>query len=335
MTVPVKSWVGWVGAAAVLGGVGVWAAMGAGHRAAAPVVAEPVRGAPAIAAPVAPVAATVAGPEAPRFDVVRVSPEGRAVIAGRAEPGAEVVVRDGDAEVARARAGPDGAFVVLPETPFAPGGRELTLTSRNGAGVEARSDGSVLLVVPPPAYAGGAETPAVQAVLVPGAAAPRVLGAPGGEKVGGVSLDIVDYGDTGAIRFTGGAAAGGVLRVYVDNGAAGDVQADGRGRWTLTPERDVTPGMHTLRVDELDRSGRVIARVELPFERAAVAASALVLAKGRVVVQPGQNLWRLARAVYGQGVRYRVIYLANRDQIRDPRRIYPGQLFAVPSARGR
>ena len=93
--------------------------------------------------------------------------------------------------------------------------------------------------------------------------------------------------------------------------------------------------MHTLRVDELDRSGRVIARVELPFERAAVAASALGLAKGRVVVQPGQNLWRLARAVYGQGVRYRVIYLANRDQIRDPRRIYPGQLFAVPSARGR
>ena len=134
MTVSVKIWVGWVGAAAVLGGVGVWAAMGAGQRAAAPVVAEPVRGAPAFAAPVAPVAATVAGPEAPRFDVVRVSPEGRAVIAGRAEPGAEVVVRDGDAEVARARAGSDGAFVALPETPFAPGGRELTLTSRNGAG---------------------------------------------------------------------------------------------------------------------------------------------------------------------------------------------------------
>jgi len=49
-----------------------------------------------------------------------------------------------------------------------------------------------------------------------------------------------------------------------------------------------------------------------------------------VVVQPGQNLWRLARSAYGTGVRYTVIYLANRDQIRDPRLIYPGQAFAVP-----
>ena len=32
----------------------------------------------------------------PSFDIVRVSPEGSAVIAGRAQPGAQVVVRDGD-----------------------------------------------------------------------------------------------------------------------------------------------------------------------------------------------------------------------------------------------
>ena len=95
------------------------------------------------------------------------------------------------------------------------------------------------------------------------------------------------------------------------------------------------PGVHALRVDELDSSGQVVARVELPFERATVSEATLVRAGGRVVVQPGQNLWRLARAVYGQGTRYRVIYLANRDQIRDPRRIYPGQAFAVPKVKGR
>ena len=38
----------------------------------------------------------------------------------------------------------------------------------------------------------------------------------------------------------------------------------------------------------------------------------------RVVVQPGHSLWRIARRVYGSGVRYTVIYQANRDQIRDP-----------------
>ena len=51
-----------------------------------------------------------------------------------------------------------------------------------------------------------------------------------------------------------------------------------------------------------------------------------------MVVQPGQTLWRLARGAYGSGARYTVIYLANRDQIRDPGLIYPGQAFAVPAA---
>ncbi|TIU03824.1 MAG: peptigoglycan-binding protein LysM, partial [Mesorhizobium sp.] len=34
--------------------------------------------------------------------------------------------------------------------------------------------------------------------------------------------------------------------------------------------------------------------------------------------------------VYGQGVRYSTIYLANQDQIRNPDRIWPGQVFKVP-----
>ena len=35
---------------------------------------------------------------------------------------------------------------------------------------------------------------------------------------------------------------------------------------------------------------------------------------------------------YGQGLRYTTIYQANRDQIRDPDRIFPGQVFALPAA---
>ena len=67
----------------------------------------------------------------------------------------------------------------------------------------------------------------------------------------------------------------------------------------------------------------------LPFDRESLALSQVT--PGKVVVQPGQNLWRLARRVYGNGLRYTVIYAANRDQIRDIKRIYPGQVFSVPS----
>jgi nucleoid-associated protein YgaU len=47
-------------------------------------------------------------------------------------------------------------------------------------------------------------------------------------------------------------------------------------------------------------------------------------------VRRGDSLWRISRRIYGQGVRYTTIFAANSDQIRDPRRIWPGQVFVVP-----
>ena len=41
----------------------------------------------------------------------------------------------------------------------------------------------------------------------------------------------------------------------------------------------------------------------------------------------GDSLWRISRAMLGHGIRYTQIYAANTQQIRDPRLIYPGQVF--------
>src|SRR3984893_14266264 len=48
------------------------------------------------------------------------------------------------------------------------------------------------------------------------------------------------------------------------------------------------------------------------------------------VVSRGDSLWHISRVTYGTGMRYAVVYKANRDQIRDPNRIYPGQIFVLP-----
>jgi nucleoid-associated protein YgaU len=48
------------------------------------------------------------------------------------------------------------------------------------------------------------------------------------------------------------------------------------------------------------------------------------------VVSHGDSLWRISRVTYGVGTRYAVVYKANRDRIRDPNRIYPGQIFVLP-----
>ncbi|MGB3387743.1 MAG: LysM peptidoglycan-binding domain-containing protein, partial [Pseudaminobacter sp.] len=51
---------------------------------------------------------------------------------------------------------------------------------------------------------------------------------------------------------------------------------------------------------------------------------------GAVIIRRGDSLWRISRRVYGLGIRYSTIYLANQEQIRDPDRIWPGQVFKVP-----
>ncbi|OYU18041.1 MAG: peptigoglycan-binding protein LysM [Rhodobacteraceae bacterium PARR1] len=49
----------------------------------------------------------------------------------------------------------------------------------------------------------------------------------------------------------------------------------------------------------------------------------------QITVQPGYTLWRIARENLGDGVMYVQVFEANKDQIRDPDLIYPGQIFTI------
>jgi hypothetical protein len=50
-----------------------------------------------------------------------------------------------------------------------------------------------------------------------------------------------------------------------------------------------------------------------------------------VTVQPGLTLWAIAREQFGDGVLYVQVFEANKDRIRDPDLIYPGQVFTLPT----
>jgi nucleoid-associated protein YgaU len=149
-----------------------------------------------------------------------------------------------------------------------------------------------------------------------------------------VSFESVDYDDDGQIILAGRVAPGADVRAYLGEAHLGDAKADTEGRWVLRTTRDVNPGVYQLRVDRIDTGGEVLARVVAPFERAAPEAVARARADGEVVIQPGDNLWNISRALYGTGTQYTVIYDANRNQIGDPDLIFPGQVFMTPGAEG-
>ncbi|XOQ44303.1 MAG: LysM domain-containing protein [Clostridium sp.] len=49
------------------------------------------------------------------------------------------------------------------------------------------------------------------------------------------------------------------------------------------------------------------------------------------VVQSGDTLWAIAKKYYGNGAQYTKIFNANKDKIKNPNLIYPGQKLTIPS----
>ena len=282
----------------------------------------------------APPAATRAAPGRPAtpapapqglgFDVVRIDPHGNAVMAGRAAPGANVTIMDAGKPIGHATADADGNWVFTTNIPLPPGARQLTLAERLPDGKERQSSASVLLSVP----ASAAAPPL--AVATGPESAPQVLAGPAPAQPGKLGLGAMDYGEHGDIRLSGQAPPGARVRVYADDRPVGTAIAGPDGRWTLAPQHPIAPGTHRLRLDQLGTNGRVTARVELPFRREQLAGQPL--APGSTVVQPGNSLWVLAHRAYGAGMRYTVIFAANKSQIRDPNLIYPGQVINVPAS---
>ena len=399
-------------------------------------------------APDAPAAITAPSPQ-PTFDIVRVNPAGNAVIAGRAEPGATVIVRDGREAIGSATADNRGEWVVVPEAPIPGGARQLSLTAQAPDKPAIESEEIVVLIVPEDEDTGAAAGPAVavlttregdgpstllqrpQAVqgaqsaqstqtpgsvpegtavasgVIPGAPLPKARPATGvaaaadtgpqpaksevvaqvapappeaaatetarvatagaeapatdtaiaqelakltpasggasaapedgpnpfagePEKPAELSLDVIDYDDGGNLVLSGRAQPETTVRAFVEEQPLGEATTTEAGDWRLTPSSPVAPGRHALRLEQVGPSGTVVASLNLPFRRAALPGGAL--APGQVVVQPGNSLWRIARATYGSGIKYTVIYAENAIQIRNPNLIYPGQIFTLPES---
>lgn len=177
-----------------------------------------------------------------------------------------------------------------------------------------------------------------------------------------VMIDTIGYDQLGNVDIAGRGGDAGVVRLYIDNTliATAPLAADGKWRAKLTA---VATGVHTLRADQVGPDGKVTSRAETPFQREEPAKVAAVSAppapdttnadttnaatspaatptpaaapktKAQIItVQPGFTLWAIARASYGDGLFYVRVYEANKDQIRDPDLIYPGQIFTVPTA---
>ena len=312
-------------------------------------------------------AAETAGIVLPSFDLIRVESDGSIVIAGKASPNAKIEIDTGGLVIGKTVAGHEGDFAIVVDEPLRPGGYQLTLHSTTPNGVVATSletalvsipekaDGQVLVLVEKPGEPSKlitipalSSTPAVapagqlKTADAPASLKPALTAPTGQPKV---ALDAVEI-EGRKIFLAGTAGPGRKVRAYANDILIGETEVLPGGSFLIEAERNLPVGDYMIRVDVLnDPDGaKVVARAVVPFTRepgeaiaAVVPAAAsetpggkLQAVESAVIIRRGDTLWRISRRVYGHGVRYSTIYLANQAQIRDPNRIWPGQVFKVP-----
>ena len=227
---------------------------------------------------------------APSFDVVRVEPNGTTVVAGKAEPGSQIVLRVDGAEISATTADANGNFAAFFVLDSSEAPRMLTMTSILADQSEVAATAEVALaptkapvviaavepltvapdtkVATPEALAAAApDTPAALLITKDGA---KVLQS--GEQpaatgsVTDLTIDTISYTPAGDVQLSGRAAAGAFLRIYLDNAPLIDLKAGADGHWASTMP-PIAPGIYTLRADQLAADGTVTARFETPFKR--------------------------------------------------------------------
>lgn len=364
---------------------------------AAPVSAEPAAEAPqdqAAAAPAPAAAEEPAPPPAPpAFDTVRVEADGSVLVAGSAPAGATVALMVDGAEAGRAEVDAQGKFATFLSLGPSAQPRVLTLEAVLAEGGTLASDASVILaatpepepvvvadaqgeaeVQPDPAASETTEAPAPDVLVADDQGVTLLTEAP---PPADLVIDTIGYDRLGNVDIAGRGSAGAYAQVYVDNALQATAPVSGVGKWRAKLT-SVAPGVHTLRIDQVDGTGKVTARAETPFQREEPAKVAVAIAAPAasqpaaglseaevapaedaplaeaetpaqpaadpvagsapgvtraavITVQPGFTLWAIARQNYGNGLLYVRVYEANKDQIRDPDLIYPGQVFTVPA----
>jgi LysM repeat protein len=351
-----------------------------------------------------PTPAAQSDPAMPSFDTVRLAPDGEAVVAGRAMAGSTVNILLDGAVVGTAMTGGDGAFAAFLSLPPSDAPRVLTLAVTQDGTVVASDQQVIIAPVQPADVAVAADTSAsdeaspqaapddqtataAPALLLSDNTGVRVLqpATPADpSRIAGIALDVISYTSEGDVLLQGRATATSNILIYLDNAAVTSARVAADGIWS-TGLPGVAPGIYTLRLDEVDASGKVLSRIETPFKRedrdevAAIAAANAPspttaapdagtrvaqtgaaqpaantgqTAAGQttsdqtasdqaaaipapptvrvVTVQPGNTLWAIARESYGEGPLFVRVFEANRDRIRDPDLIYPGQIFEIP-----
>jgi nucleoid-associated protein YgaU len=271
-----------------------------------------------------------------RIEIARVKPDGSAVVAGSAPPGATISVFEDTLLLGKTTGDANGEWVVVLEKRLGPGQHLISVAAELEGATTLLAETSIAIEI----YADQTSKPLVALLPENQTEMPVLLQSPddqqpdaGDDTQTAVAIarigprSLVWQGED-QITIAGHSRGGVRVSVSANGTYFGDALVLADGGWQVAGAVDKNRQNHRLEFILIDNAGQAVAHYLLPMR-------SRDLQKGLdgsqlVVVNKGDALWRIAYRSFGEGVRYIDIVRKNTSDINNPDMIYPNQIFSLP-----
>ena len=276
----------------------------------------------------------------PEIDIIKVSPDGSFVIAGKGQPNSNINILNKGDLIDSSIVDSDGNWVVVSKENLKTGDNLISIDQINNGSVlrhkqlfitkidEHKKDQPLVISVP---NKNGENISIIQQPSEK-------------QKIYKVENDLgiqkkiksnqkifnvktIFFNENGFVSIKGKVNYGKKIELYINKKIMETIKIE-NSKWQYNSDKIIDYGLHDLLVVLKSDKDEILDKITLPFMRVEMPYNDVP--ENFILIKPGDMLWTIAYRLYGDPFKYIQIFEDNKDQITNPDLIFPGQLFSIP-----
>ena len=277
----------------------------------------------------------------PEIDIIKVSPDGSFVIAGKGQPNSNINILNKGDLIDSSIVDSDGNWVVVSKENLKTGDNLISIDQINNNGLVLRHKQLFITKIDEHKK----DQPLVISVPNKNGENISIIQQPSEQqKIYKVENDLgiqkkiksnkkifnvktIFFNENGFVSIKGKVNFGKKIELYINKKIMETIKIE-NSKWQYNSDKTIDYGLHDLLVVLKSDKDEILDKITLPFMRVEMPNNEVP--ENFILIKPGDMLWTIAYRLYGDPFKYIQIFEENKDQITNPDLIFPGQLFSIP-----
>ncbi len=277
----------------------------------------------------------------PEIDIIKVSPDGSFVIAGKGKPNSNINILNKGDLIDSSIVDSDGNWVVISKENLKTGDNLISIDQINNNGLVLKHKQLFITKIDKLKK----DQPLVISVPNKNGENINIIQQPSEkQKIYKVENDLVIqkkiksnkkifnvktifFNENGFVSIQGEVNFGKRIELYINKKIMETIKIE-NSKWQYNSDTIFDYGLHDLLVVLKSDKDEILDKITFPFMRVEIPYNDVP--ENFILIKPGDMLWTIAYRLYGDPFKYIQIFEENKDQITNPDLIFPGQLFSIP-----